>query len=649
MPTLNNLPPHIYIFAAILGTLLFAFLIFSVFPSFIVGRRLARVNKKLRALNGRPNDTLDLIFEQTGILEHLWREYSDTLHRQGGELGEGGMRFRSTLPANMIFRPEILVDIPVRTDFFKHLPGLFTGVGIIGTFYGLLVGLQTFVISDNPIIVRSSLTQLLHGVSEAFMVSAAAITLAMLVTFIEKLILTRLNGQAEKLVQLLDGLFESGAGEEYLARLVRASETSAAQNSGLVQGELKEVLTALFELQMQAAQATSLQLGDRIVHGLEKDLKTPLAEIAANLQNIHQESNRSDETILARLMEEFSNKIMGLFGGQVSSIQSLQQQTLSALQSTVQMLTQMSTEMGEAGQRNSSAMAEQLAESIAAAEARQRIMNEQLTEFVAQMRAMVEQSQSAGQSQLQTTLNEISERMASMIETLSTQVRSTTDATLKNQQTINDSSQQAATQIGAQMSAVTDGVNQAVTEMRAVVAAMRSGNNEAITKLNNGADTLYLAAKDFAKAGDGVSATLQKSSVVVGQLTQAADAIAAASGGLSGIFSDYQSARDSMMNGIGALQAIMEQLKRDASMSGDVLARIEAATQKLAHAQKDADRYLSGVSEVLATAHSSFSEGMSKAVGEANRDFHQALSDSVKLLREGIQELESTLDNAGGI
>jgi len=37
---------------------------------------------------------------------------------------------------------------------------------------------------------------------------------------------------------------------------------------------------------------------------------------------------------------------------------------------------------------------------------------------------------------------------------------------------------------------------------------------------------------------------------------------------------------------------------------------------------------------------------MTKAVGEANRDFHQVLSDSVKLLREGIQELDNTLTNA---
>jgi len=243
MPTLFSLPPHIYVFAALLGVLLLAFAIFSLLPSFVVSRQLSAVINKLAALKGVPNGSLEQIFLKAGVLEHLWREYADSLHKQ---LVEGqAMRLRSTLPASVVFRPEILVDIPLRTDFFKHLPGLFTGVGIIGTFYGLLIGLQSFVVSENPVIVRASLTRLLHGVSEAFLVSAVAITLAMVVTFIEKLVLTRLNAQVEQLAQLLDGMFESGAGEEYLARLVQASESSSMQTAGLLQGELKQILTEL--------------------------------------------------------------------------------------------------------------------------------------------------------------------------------------------------------------------------------------------------------------------------------------------------------------------------------------------------------------------------------------------------------------------
>ncbi|AMS33066.1 hypothetical protein AEM42_13050 [Betaproteobacteria bacterium UKL13-2] len=94
---------------------------------------MSKVIKKIEALNGKPNGNLEELFHQTGALEHLWREYSDTLHKQIEPDPRTGqqrvVRLRSKVPAEMYFRSEIIVDTPLRTDFFKHLPGIFTGVG----------------------------------------------------------------------------------------------------------------------------------------------------------------------------------------------------------------------------------------------------------------------------------------------------------------------------------------------------------------------------------------------------------------------------------------------------------------------------------------------------------------------------------------
>jgi hypothetical protein len=170
---INNLPEHIYIFAAILGLLSISFLVFFLYPSFVVWGRLSKVIKKIEALGGTPSGNLEELFEQTGVLEHLWREYADTLHKQTEIDPRTGQqrvtRIRSTLPAEIHFRSEIIVDTPLCTEFFKHLPGIFTGIGIIGTFSGLLIGLQAFQVSENAVVVRESLNKLLLGVREAFL------------------------------------------------------------------------------------------------------------------------------------------------------------------------------------------------------------------------------------------------------------------------------------------------------------------------------------------------------------------------------------------------------------------------------------------------------------------------------------------------
>lgn len=644
MTTIENLPPHIYIFAAILGFLLLAFLLFSLLPSFFVSRQLSGAIKALKALNGKPDANIGQIFEGRGVLGHLWREYADSLHRQPGE-GQA-VRFRSTMPAGVFFRQDVLVDIPLRADFFKHLPGLFTGVGIIGTFYGLLIGMQSFVVSENPVVVRGSLTRLLHGVSEAFLVSASAITLAMLVTFIEKLVVSALNSKVEKLVQLLDGLFEGGAGEEYLARLVKASETSSETTAGLLKGELKQILTELTDKQIAAANAGTAALGDRITASIEDGLKAPLTDIADSLKNAQNDQGDALQAMLAAMFENFNNQMKELFANQATEMNRLQQQAVEALNATVVKLEAMAADAGAASQRSMEAMALQVAKSIDAAESRQALMNDKLGEFIDQMRQTTDQSHSDAQGHLKQSLDDLSARLGAVFDGLSAQVLSTTDASMHHQQDMALQSQNVLGQFAEQIALVVENVNRAVGEMKSAVAVMHSTTADAMSALNNSADTLYLASNDFARAGENVSSTLEKSAVVAEQLVHAADTVSTASTGLAALFEDYRDARESMVAQVRSLQALAEQVRRDASMSGEVLEKIEAATSKLISAQKDADDYLSKISEVIAVAHQSFSEGMTRAVGEANREFHQALSDSVKLLREGIHELESTLDAA---
>jgi Mg2+ and Co2+ transporter CorA len=637
MMILTDLPQHVYIFAAILAVLLLSFVTFSLIPSFAVSRQLSAVIKKLILLNGKPDDSLAAIFSNKGVLDHLWQEYADSLHKQTEGLS---IRLRSTMPAGVVFRPDILVDIPLRADFFKHLPGLFTGVGIIGTFYGLLIGMKSFVVSDNSIVVRESLTRLLHGVSEAFLISASAISLAMIVTFIEKLVASRLNAKVEKLVQLLDGLFEGGAGEEYLARLVQATESSSVQAAGLLKGELKQILDELIDKQILAMNVGSAALGERIAASIEEGMKAPLAAINDSLKNKQSDQGAALQIMLKAVLDDFGGQMKSLFGGQGS----LQQQTIAALEATVVKLESMA-----AGPSSMDALVAQIAKSNAAAESREALMLEKLVEFVEQMSLAASQTQTDGQAQLQGALNEMSARMGSVVDSLSAQVLSATDVSRRHQQEMESQSQNAVGQLSDQIALMIEGVSQSVAQINSAVAVMHATTTEAMSAFNTSAETLHLASRDFAQAGQSVSATLDKSALVADQLVQAAGSVVAASSGLGEMFGDYKAAREAMVEQVRSLQLLAEQVRRDASMSGEVLARIEFATGKLIAAQQDADDYLAKISDVIAVAHQSFSEGMTRAVGEANREFHLALSDSVKLLREGIHELESTLDAATSI
>jgi hypothetical protein len=163
-------------------------------------------------------------------LAPLWSEYTQAIEAlQPLETSANPTTgpWQATSPAENHFTEHALVDSPLRSNFYKHMPGLLTGVGIIGTFTGLIAGLIGFDVSQ-PDRVQAELSQLVQTVGHAFVVSALAITLAMVFTWIEKSLLTSRYRQVEELQQRLDALFTPQDGAPYLERLTLAAEMQAA-------------------------------------------------------------------------------------------------------------------------------------------------------------------------------------------------------------------------------------------------------------------------------------------------------------------------------------------------------------------------------------------------------------------------------------
>ncbi|MFY8042367.1 MAG: hypothetical protein ACOVOD_05520, partial [Rhodoferax sp.] len=106
-----------------------------------------------------------------------------------------------------IFDPMVVAHARLRLEFFRNLPGVFTGVGIIGTFSGLIMGLRTFKISQDPAVVQQSLERLLTGVWGAFLISAVAIALAIVVTAVEKIVMSVLSRCLDELVSQVDVIY----------------------------------------------------------------------------------------------------------------------------------------------------------------------------------------------------------------------------------------------------------------------------------------------------------------------------------------------------------------------------------------------------------------------------------------------------------
>jgi hypothetical protein len=183
------------------------------------------------SIGGRMDlSNIEQLAENDPQLAPVWREYSqalEALQQLESSASSIAGKWQASSHADMYFTEQALVDTPLQSNFYKHIPGILTGVGIIGTFSGLIVGLVGFDVS-NPERVQAELSQLVQTVGHAFLVSTLAITLAMVFTWIEKSVLTGRYRQVEELQQVLDTLFTPQGGTQLLERLTLATEMQAA-------------------------------------------------------------------------------------------------------------------------------------------------------------------------------------------------------------------------------------------------------------------------------------------------------------------------------------------------------------------------------------------------------------------------------------
>jgi MotA/TolQ/ExbB proton channel family len=204
---------HSIVILVVLMVLAMSFVALYVLPALGL---MGRIKRAARVLAGKPADALDqvaLVFDKDPGLQGLWQEYLGQLrpandaNASADTEADPNAAVSSCASARDLFDPGTVSHTRLRLEFFRNLPGVFTGIGIIGTFSGLISGLRAFQISQDPTVVQRSLESLLTGVWGAFLISALAIAMAIVVTVIEKLVSSALSHNLEMFAAGLDGLY----------------------------------------------------------------------------------------------------------------------------------------------------------------------------------------------------------------------------------------------------------------------------------------------------------------------------------------------------------------------------------------------------------------------------------------------------------
>jgi hypothetical protein len=203
----------------------------------------------------------------------LFREFNHHLVNVPKQDGSGGLVLRRSVDADEIFTDDRLAPGLSSNRIFQALPGILTGLGVLGTFVGLQLGIGGLDLQDLKKL-ETSIVPLIQGCAVAFSTSVWGVGASLLFSFFEKILEGFALGGVRKLQQRVDALVPRYVPEEAMAELARSSRSSEELLKGLA--------VAIGDEMQKAIGRLGAEIKDAVVNATREG-QGPLAEQSAQL------------------------------------------------------------------------------------------------------------------------------------------------------------------------------------------------------------------------------------------------------------------------------------------------------------------------------------------------------------------------------
>ena len=633
-----------FILAPLLS-IIFALVLSYFFQYSIPASRLRTELKTISLELSKFKQSSNLIFD-TDLLrpiftkepfKHLWAEYEDTLHLLRSSDGSP-VSLRATSTSEIYFSKESVVDTQIDADFFRHLPGILTGIGIIGTFTGLVWGLHLFN-PDKPV---ETLGQLLREVTSAFIGSGFAIFAAIVITYFEKTSINKCYQLLEAVNNRIDDLFSKGVGEEYLYRLVSSSEKNSVNTASLKDAlveDLKLLMHEVADKQISAQIQTSQDLSKQIAGAIKDSLQGPMEDLKDVVAKASGEQSGAVSGMLENLLSAFMAKIDETFGSQIQNINTAIQKSSDSMMMVQEAMAKLITDISGAGQKAASEMSAKMEESMTRSALAQEQMNQQLRSFVEELRNLMLEQQNQTKQAMDETMQKILAELEKSISIVSAEREAQANNDKDRAKRLVEETQGIYSSLSDNVIQLMDQVKDAANKTEENIRAIQNVATGAISGMNDGALVMNEAAVKFTTAGDSVSNVFDKSRVVTEQLEQTATTLQLASATVRTAFEKYDSTRESVQNYVLQLQSMVENAKKEAGLSSQMLSDLERILAALQTAERQSTDYLNQVNSVLEGSFQKFGQEMVAQVEALKTSSDTLLTGSLSALEGAVQSM----------
>ena len=283
-------------------------------------------------------DEIDRLLTSNKTISTAWLEFRECLIQR--DTSEPAIFFNS-IPSNVFFNAK---NFRVQYNFVRALPNFFVGLGLLGTFIGLIAALtfatQGLTNAHNQDDINNALKLLLTTAAAKFYISAAGLVSSLILSFAIRLTLKYLNG----LIQQINGALSSCI--QFLTSQIISETQLAVQRESL---EELRVFNTNVALKIGDAVRSAIETGNQTV-------TTRLSAIAESFSKLLDSSKEGAGNAVNEAMKGALDKTLREASDAIGTVS-------GALQNIPERLSAAATSIEEAGNA-ARAQQEQLATTL---------------------------------------------------------------------------------------------------------------------------------------------------------------------------------------------------------------------------------------------------------------------------------------------
>ena len=565
---------------------------------------------------------INLKMQEFGNIKAVWNDYSKTLTRTIDN--EGQHKLYSSISASEVFSFNSLT-YNIGHSYWKNLSGVFTGIGILGTFFGLTIGLAGVQMgSTDTAVLKDSIGQLLQGISVAFVTSLAGILLALLYGGYQYSRERSLICLVDEMVKRLDEMYPRLSIEQWLADGYRENieQTKALKN---LSQDVAEQLGQLLDEQLSSN-----------FDNLCQNLNEQLAPVFENLLTAINKLNDSGASAITEAMSQSAGNQLNSFAEMLKDMRDAMQ---ASMESSEKATNQANLILVNTIQRFEEAMANGAKKAAEGSE-----------------RAVVEIAETARDvaEKLHEILGEseksLAENLSKTQEIFAIGAQRATEDNVKAIDNISETAKAAAETLQNAMEKQTDGIKAAVEDMERRLSDVSAQLNNLLGKSS---DSLKNSLAENQKMTESVRKMLDELRASGGVLRDAVNPLQKASDNLSAELNKMLSENEKIRNSINnQLAQLAEGEKKMGANINKLSKTIEESNDRLTESWQNLDSNFADIgdeigkaTDTLASRLADYNAVMNKAMVDQLKRFDESFSAATGHLATIVEELSDAVDD----